>query len=480
MDLRLLLLCFAAVPAGADTKVWLIGGGNTLDNSQAQIEANVRWLEDLLSGAGVGVRTYFGRGHEPGPDVAYWAPEAQPDHEQAFARIFGESREIGVQYRRHEVRALAGGTAKPELVAALARDFSSLSPSDDVLLVYNGHGGLERADTRENYLKLWGDERLTVRETEALLDAAPRGVPVRFVMTQCYSGAFHSLVYDDPRSQEGFRGDRCGFMAESDTRLAEGCELTADQREYRDYTTYFFAALNGATRLGQPLPAGEVDRNGDGAVSFREAHFHALVTAHSADLSRSTSEQFLENWAPWYLRWDSLRDNEDSVYWQLADEIASRYGWQAQPAALEPVRREYARAASRYEAERTAARQRVMALREELGAALLAKYPQLASAGSPSPGALAEIWPQLRGELAADARYEELRRQQRALRSLGGESLERSRSLTQIEKIYRLRRLARLEHALRIHGDDEVQEQYSQLLQCEAGTLQPNGAAPGS
>ncbi|HEX7236695.1 MAG TPA: hypothetical protein VF405_07015, partial [Gammaproteobacteria bacterium] len=221
---------------------------------------------------------------------------------------------------------------------------------------------------------------------------------------QCYSGAFASLIYDDPRTASGFRGNRCGFMSEAADRLAEGCGLSLDETEFHDYTTYFFAALAGRTRSGEPIEPEVVDRDGDGAVSFRESHFYALLTALSSDLSRSTSEQYLEDWSPWYLRWDSLADDGGSVYWSLAEELARRYGWETKPAALSALRGRYAAAVD-----------------------------------------------------AADGR----------------DAREASRMLTQVEKIYRLRQLARLEHALEKYGSAEERGRYGELVQCEAGHLNP-------
>src|SRR5262245_36964525 len=184
-------------------------------------------------------------------------------------------------------------------------------------------------------------------------------------MAQCYSGAFASLIYDDPQTASGFRGNRCGFMSEAADRLAEGCGLSLEETEFRDYTTYFFAALGGRTRSGAPIEQREVDRDGDGVVSFRESHFYALLNAHSADLSRSTSEQYLEDWSPWYLRWDSLAQASGSVYWSLAEELARSYGWDTQPAALSALRGRYASAADAADARRAVARKELRALRQE-------------------------------------------------------------------------------------------------------------------
>ncbi len=468
MQLRAaVLIAVVACPAAgalADTSVWLVGGGNTLDNSQGQIEANVRWLEGLLLADEHEVYTYFGIGQQPGVDVVYRS--AEPGGADTLARVLGDSSGTVLLHKRHELSAVRGSTAKHELTEGLRSDFARLPPGDDLLLVYNGHGGVDRADTRNNYLKLWGDERMTVAELEALLDATPPASTVRFVMTQCYSGAFHGLIYDRPDRAAGYQSNRCGFMAESALRQAEGCELDANQAEFRDYTTFFFAALTGATRLGEPLPLATVDRDGNGAVSYREAHFHALVAADSTDLPRATSEQFLEDWSPWYLRWDSAKDNPASIYWTLADELAARHRWTA--AELDRAHARYAEAAAHGEHGFAAAQARIEDLRLALAADLSARWPELAGTfGSVTPADRADI----ETSLAADPRYAELTERQGALGALGRDSLEQARLLTQVEKVYRLRHLARLEQALERYGSGPAKRQYRKLLQCEGGTL---------
>jgi hypothetical protein len=468
--IKLLLSVVLAMPALAETEVWLLGGGNALDASQEQIEANVRWLEELLLANGLDVRTYFALGEHPGVDVAYrQAGETHPGGDP-WSQVFGDADRAAVRYRRHDLRAVRGSMYKDELVESLMRDFAQLSPDDELLLVYNGHGGLVASDTRDNYLKLWGDERLTVSELDALLDAAPRDTTARFVMAQCYAGGFHALIYDDPREAEGFSGKRCGFMAESDVRQAEGCGLDLDQDEFRDYTTYFFAALNGASRFGEPLPLAAVDRDRDGAVSYREAHFHALVTAHSTDLSRSTSEQFLEDWSPWYLRWDSLADNPGSVYWQLASDVAMRNGWRPVSEDLNRARGQFRAALTDTEQQRIDGRRRLGTLRAGLRADMTARWPALADAESST--ALGEDWSAVAAAVESDTRYGELERERRSLSRLGEQLREQKRTLTQTEKVYRLRHLARLERALQTYGSAEARERYGRLVECESGSLE--------
>jgi hypothetical protein len=436
---KLLVLTVAAGPVVAQTHVSLIGGGNTVDDSQAQIESNVGWLQTLFRDRDIATRTYFGAGNTGEPDVAYLAPNAG-GFDAAEHRPNGPS----VQYRPHRLPGVAGSTRKPELTEALRRDFAALSAGDDALIIFNGHGGIDHADTRNNYLKLWDDGRMTVGDLESLFDAAPQGARVRFVMAQCYSGAFSRLIYDDPQTASGFNGNRCGFMSEAADRLAEGCGLGLDETEFRDYTTYFFAALGGHTRSGQPIEQ-PADRDRDGIVSFRESHFYALLNAQSSDLSRSTSEQYLEDWSPWYLRWDSLAENGSSVYWSLAEELAERYGWDTRPAVLAALRGQYSRAVDTADARRALAAKELRALQQQPAEAL-------ADSGTPD---------------------QELVERQHTANAAGRESREAARMLTQVEKIYRLRHLARLEQALAKYGNADERSRYGELVQCEAGHLSP-------
>ena len=438
---KLLVLTALAAPAMAETRVSLIGGGNTPEHSQSQIEANVGWLQTMFRDRNIKTRTYFGAGGSGEPDVTYLALTEPSSSTEALPN------EPRVRYRRHELPDVSGSTRKPELVEALRRDLASLPAGDDALVIFNGHGGIEPADTRNNYLKLWDDGRMTVSDLESLLDAAPSGTPVRFVMAQCYSGAFASLIYDDPQRASGFRANRCGFMSEAADRLAEGCGLSLEETEFRDYTTYFFAALGRRTRSGEPIEQRLVDRDGDGVVSFRESHFYALLSAQSSDLSRSTSEQYLEDWSPWYLRWDSLAENSGSIYWSLAEEVARRYGWDTRPPTLSALRGQYASAVDAADARRARAQKGLRTLKER------------------PPGELAGV--------AADTRRETLLEQQRTVDAAGRESRDAARMLTQVEKIYRLRQLARLEQALKTYGTAADRSRYDELVQCEAGHLSP-------
>jgi hypothetical protein len=114
---KLLVLTVAAAPAMAETRVSLIGGGNTVDDSQVQIESNIGWLQTIFRERDIEARTYFGAGNTGEPDVAYLLQPDEPD----------------VGYRPHQLPDVSGSTRAPELTEALRRDLASLPAGDDAL-----------------------------------------------------------------------------------------------------------------------------------------------------------------------------------------------------------------------------------------------------------------------------------------------------------------------------------------------------------
>ena len=81
-----------------------------------------------------------------------------------------------------------------------------------------------------------------------------------------------------------------GFFSTSFDRVASGCSPSEDESSYRDYASYFFAALQGVDRLGRKVLTKDHDNNGD--VSFLEAHAYALAEGHSIDVGILTSDIF--------------------------------------------------------------------------------------------------------------------------------------------------------------------------------------------
>lgn len=471
------LLTLSGAPGSAsDLHVWLIGGGNNLANSQGQIEENVRWLEDIFADRGIKTRTYYthGQGAEGDHDVVYFAlPEARDPILEPILRVYGQGLQYALDTRTNSLRNIVGSTEKSVLKDSLREDFSHVGPGDSVLLVYNGHGDINPDNTLHNNLLLWNNTSLNVEELHGLLEHITPEAEVRFVLTQCFSGAFSTLIYDTPASTSLLPQSRCGFLAESDRRESEGCDLSTNQTEFRDYTTYFFAALNGKTRLGETIPADEISSDGSSKVSFRDAHLYTLRNAHSSDLSRSTSEVFMEHWQPWYLRWNSFAPAKpDSDYLRARDFVAEQH--QLPVKGLARLRAEWRlRAEEQARTEQAYNRyDQAHAYKDALQQSIATALPNLPKVNAEylATAPEAELH-QLAQVIKESDLYPALLQAQEAAEQGTSQWQAAVRDRTQAKKIFRLARLARLENSFSRYSSAKARRDFDNIISCETGTL---------
>ena len=111
-------------------------------------------------------------------------------------------------------------------------------------------------------------------------------------MVECFSGGFGNLLFrgGDPAGPVTDK-DLCGFFASIPNREAAGCTPEVNEANYRDFTSYFFAALTGKDRLGRPVTGADYDH--DGRVGMNEAFAYALIHDVSIDTPTCTSDVFL-------------------------------------------------------------------------------------------------------------------------------------------------------------------------------------------
>src|SRR5439155_20883779 len=136
-----------------------------------------------------------------------------------------------------------------------------------------------------------------VRDLAAHVASLPPDVPVTLVMVQCFSGAFGNLVFQggDPKAPPVER-QIAGFFAAPAERMAAGCTPEVNEAEYRDFTSYFFAALCGRDRVGRRVTG--ADYNHDGRVGMDEAFAYSLAHDVSIDVPVCTSDVFLRRFVP--------------------------------------------------------------------------------------------------------------------------------------------------------------------------------------
>lgn len=465
-------------------KAILVGGGYNINGSQGQIELNVKWVQQVLQNANIPVTAFFTDGDDPTPDVHYLTEndsnnEPTPLDElanelQPVSRLFGDHIANAVRYRNHSVANVAGSTRAPELTQSIS-DLFSQANDDATLIVYNGHGKQSPANADQVTLELWDNTQMTAAELHSLIE--PATSPTRFVFTQCYSGGFHRLAYKNPaKGLELSESLRCGFTSESAYRLAEGCSASINSNDYRDYTTYFFAALDGYDRHGEILGV-DTDANGDGKVTLREAHLYTLEAAHSTDLSRSTSEDYLINWQPWFLKWiagnTAIPDNE---YAKLFRSIAAKYNIDLSNNSSKEIRKrmaEYKEVALQLTAQREQLHEELSELQFDLAEKATRKWPQLIgpyTAAFQSMTASGEML-NVATWVADQPDYPRIEQLQQQDDSLVADYLENERNLTQMQKMIHMRRLADLKRQLYQFGNADEVGAYERLLSCEDAPL---------
>lgn len=466
-------LALLTVAARAEVEIIQVGGGDRIEDAQGQIESNVLWLSRILPQVSSRLTNFFGAGASPEKDVAYWSADAQPGGIDPLTRIFEGVKESQLVYRHNRLERIDGPTSKAELTKALSQKMSELEPSGEVLLIYNGHGGLSRSDPRRNYLRLWGRERMSIAEVDAIFDQAPPDATIRFIFPQCYSGTFARLVYESPESDRPAEQNRCGFLSQSPWAESEGCSLNINKDTFRDYTTYYFAPLYGQTRTDQPLP-GNPDLDGDGQLSYREGHLYALRYGESKDLSRSTSEAFLEEWEPWYLRWDTITENEDSLYWDLARAVADRNDLSLDGRDLRKRRQLLRMEFDRIRSQRKDLEEKIEASQSAIQGRIKRRWPELLHPYTEAYRRLldAEL-PAITAFVTADPGYAELSADQDRLIEIEQEELAADRRLAQVEKVIRFKKLARLEAQFERFASAEDRSFLERLRDCEGAELAP-------
>ena len=320
-------IVFPFVSHGA-TIVVLFGGGFTPNTSQVSIELNARWIYNILNKKpGNDLEVYYTDGNSSGVDVRQIKISNHGSKKfEPLARIYSDYTKNGISFYSSNLIE----SVKTSDLDNISKDIDKLllnsSSEDDVILIYQGHGGYNESNTNKNYLKLWNNTRLTVFELESLISNTSTDATVRFFLPQCYSGAFTRLIYDKSDIELGLAsGKRCGFVSQREDRISEGCTDSVNLSGYKDYSSYFFSAIDNKTIDGKSITTNP-DIDNTGSVSLYEAHIYSLINAHSIDYPRSTSEEYLLNWQPWYLKWLPNTNSVDNTYSRVSDSIAENIG----------------------------------------------------------------------------------------------------------------------------------------------------------
>lgn len=463
------------MPSLAEDYSLLIGGGPSPERTEFSIESNVLWFDQIFEQAGFDrVTTLFGSAGNNSKEVNYLAPVDFSEPYSALALVFDSTEVNSRRYRASEVRSdPSTPLTRDGLSGQLDRHVSELGNGDSLLLTYSGHGG-KGSRPQGNFLFLWDNTEMSVDEMQSQFLEANDGASIRFVLPQCFSGAFTRLPFRNMNMEEGvIKGpEMCGFTSVADDQLSEGCTASVNTEDYRDYASFFYGAITGTDRNGQPM-AGNADRDGNGQVSLREAHLYTLGHVVSTDIPRSTSEEFLLAMEPWSQRWASYRsasvNNEFiQVAEQLAHDFENAIGERAflkesskrlQQQSQRVAEAEYAKGQTHAEINR---------LQYKLKERLFIRWPELST---PYTGAYHRVvgseLETIESWLRDQPEFQQLAQAQQAYERQVFELIDQQRQLARLQRIQRLLKLGRLHDYVIQQGDSRVREDYLALRACE-------------
>lgn len=477
--------------ASGGTQVWAVAGEPGARADLARSSATAVWVADVLrsSTGGAAPMTLLA---DPSPEL----PDPRgavrladsPATLQPLARVFGQQGYNVLQPRRLKVSPTLAGARADSVSAVLDKSFAGLAPSDRGLFFYAGpelSGGHER-DPGTSALRLADGTALSVAELDKLARQVPADVPMRFVLTQCHANGFQRLVRPAASEQRSLgRHNRCVFTAEPMDHLGQHCPTTdtsaevdalPSEGEARDYATLFFSALAGRSRSGAPLRR-SADLDGNRIVTPHEAHLYALIEGDSRELPRASTEAYLERWQPAWLRYLDTSSEPDNLYGRVAMALAERLRLplkgRALVDALDTRQKELMRRLERLDDEARRVNVEIERLQTTLRRALIQRWP---AAAHPHTSGYARFLAQDAGAaqnflLAQTATYPTLVTRQERQARIQQDRLALDRDLTQLDKLLRMRQLARLQAQFDRHASESARLELGRLERCEKTPL---------
>lgn len=483
--IALLLSGWLGTASGA-THAWLVAGEpdpRTADNLSM---ATTFWVGETVRGlsAGSTALTFLA---DPTSEVIEnrFGPKGadSPAALQPLARVFGQQPFNAVPARRYRIGSTLAGARADTLSAALDKDFAAMRPGDRGLFFYAGPGMPDATDAAGNTLRLWDNTGLSVRELDALASHVPVNAPMRFVLTQCHSSGFQRLIRSGARDQRNLgRYNRCVFTSEpSDHQGPPGQRCTAGTADAGgdaegDYATLLFSALSGRTRTGSALPR-SADLDGDRVVTLHEAHLYAVIEGNSTELPRASTETYLERWQPVWLRYLDTVSEPENEFGHVARALAARlrlplHG-RALVDALETRKKDMTGRLKRMEEESRNLGAEIDRLQATLRRSLTQRWP---AAAHPHTAGYARFLANDVGVAqnflqVQTATYPVLVAKQDRLAQIGLDRQALARNLAQLDKLMRLRQLARLQAQFERYGSAQARQDYARLARCERTPL---------
>jgi hypothetical protein len=266
-----------------------IGGAGEPASTQVSIEQDLALAQTTFGDHGL---VLFAGG--AGAIAVHEDAEADESLRAKLGRLFDPRAGREATYRPTTLEDAYPAT-RPYVLEALRS--TARQPIESPLVVYVAGHGEQGAEPALNSFATWGGEPVTVKDVEEALSGAAR--TVRFVVSTCFSGGFADIVFEDANPDLGpSEHVHCGFFAATWDLEASGCDSNPERAQQEGYSLQFLEALAGRDRDGDRLEPRDIDFDGNGTITFAEAHARARIASRSFDVPTSTSERWLRAVAP--------------------------------------------------------------------------------------------------------------------------------------------------------------------------------------
>ena len=277
----------------------ILGGGYSPSGNEISLESNIKYLhrqKDKIGLSKFKTKTLFADGLAPSRDIKFRNPTfTVPETNLILAEIFGSTRGIYNQYRNNHLKA--DGASSIKEFDDWIKDLNSSSIQSSNLIYFTGHGGKGEKKTPNNTSAyLWNNYKFKVSEFTKKLDSLPSDQTFILIMVQCYSGGFADYIFREGDEKKGLHPQiRAGFFATVHDRVAAGCTPDIREENYQEYSTHFWEALCGESRIEKKIQ--KPDFNGDGSTSLTEAHAYVVIHSNTIDIPIKTSDVFLRRFS---------------------------------------------------------------------------------------------------------------------------------------------------------------------------------------
>jgi Peptidase C13 family len=487
------LLALACGAARGEDHFLTIGGGYSPTGNQVSLEKNVLYFQRLLSDmhlAGEPHEIFFSDGDDPRRDVEFADPSAPtPRVNLLLARVFGREDLLEYRFRTNQVPGIRGASSPDNIDRWFSEVGARLKPGDRLIIYLTGHGG-KGTDVQNPHFFMWNRKQMTVKEFAAKLDKLPESVPVVLVMVQCFSGGFANAIFKDGDAKTGLsRANRCGFYATVPERPAAGCTADIRDENYKEYSTSFWSAICGRSRTGQTVAPPDYD--GDGKVSFAEAHAYTVLSSDTIDIPVKTSDAFLRAFStskpdktkPDLLTIDSPYDVllaaaspiDRAVLEGLSAQLGLTGGSRAQAARDLALKTQKDR--NGIDRGKKRINDKYQAARREIAESLKLRWPELENPWHPQTiEDMRTEGPEIVSAIESHGSYSTFDQMHNELEQRSTQSLDLDRRWAKCQRFLRFAENVALAANLAKVASQEIQDRYRALLASESGTL----CGPGS